>query len=161
MWPGDTAATVLGQVKDDLAGWQLNRTVWVADAGFTSSGNRKVPTAGGPGLIIAEKLRSDQHEVVEASSRQRRFRQVDEPLEVKDIKLGDGPAQQRFVMVRNPKQVEREAHTRTWLIELIEARIDGSDAPRAGRPVRSCVDRSGRSPGCGTTCVSPTPGCCV
>ena len=58
VWPGDTAdTTVLGQVKEDLAGWQLNRTVWVVDAGFTSKDNRKVLTAGGSGFIIAEKLR--------------------------------------------------------------------------------------------------------
>ena len=50
VWPGDTAdTTVLGQVKDDLAGWRLNRTVWVVDAGFTSKDNRKVLTQGGSG----------------------------------------------------------------------------------------------------------------
>ena len=129
VWPGDTAdTTVLGQVKDDLAGWRLNRTVWVVDAGFTSKDNRKVLTAGGSGFIIAEKLRSSEHEVVEARSRQGRFRKVDDTLEVKDIKLGDGPAQQRFVMVRNLQQAEREAHTRRRLVGLLEQRIEGSDA---------------------------------
>jgi hypothetical protein len=55
VWPGNTTdATVLDEVKADLAGWQLNRTVWVVDAGFASKDNRKVLTRGGSGFIIAE-----------------------------------------------------------------------------------------------------------
>jgi transposase len=128
VWPGNTAdTTVLAEVKDDLAGWRLNRTVWVADAGFASKDNRKVLTQGGSGFIIAEKLRSSEHEVVEARGRQGRFRAVDEHLEVKDIRIGDGPSTQRFVMVRNLQAAEREAHTRDRLVELLEARIEGSD----------------------------------
>jgi transposase len=128
VWPGNTTdSTVLDEVKTDLAGWQLNRTVWVVDAGFTSRDNRKVLTRGGSGFIIAEKLRGQDAEVVEAKSRQGRFRKVDEDLEVKDIRLGDGAAQQRFVMVRNLAQAKREAHTRQRMVELLEARIAGSD----------------------------------
>lgn len=128
VWPGDTSdQTVLGEVKDDLAGWQLNRTVWVVDAGFASRDNRKILARGGSGFIIAEKLRGADAEVVEATSRQGRFRKVDDDLEVKDIRLGEGAGQQRFVMVRNLAQADREAHTRARLVELLEARIAGSD----------------------------------
>jgi hypothetical protein len=63
-WPGHTSdQTVLGQVKDDLAGWQLNRTVWVVDSGFNSADNRKVLQRGGSGFIVAERLRGDEHDV--------------------------------------------------------------------------------------------------
>jgi hypothetical protein len=128
VWPGNTGdTTVLEQVKTDLAGWQLNRTVWVVDAGFTSADNRKVLTAGGSGFIIAEKLRSGDHQVVEARTRQGRFRKVDEHLEVKDIIVGEGPSRQRFVMVRNLQAAQRDAYTRTRLVALLEKRIEGSD----------------------------------
>jgi hypothetical protein len=44
VWPGDTQdQTVLTEVKEDLAGWRLNRTVWVVDAGFTSQGQPQGP----------------------------------------------------------------------------------------------------------------------
>jgi hypothetical protein len=76
----------------------------------------------------AERLRGSDAEVVAARSRQGRFRKVDEHLEVKDIIVGDGPSRQRFVMVRNLQQAERDAHTRERLVTLLEARIDGSDA---------------------------------
>jgi hypothetical protein len=82
---------VLEHVKAHLAGWQLNRTVWIVDAGFTSKDNPKVLTRGGAGFIIAEKLRSTDHQVVEARSRQGRFRKVEEDLEVKDVIVGEGP----------------------------------------------------------------------
>jgi len=129
VWPGNTTdTTVLEEVKADLAGWQLNRTVWIADAGFASKDNRKVLTQGGSGFIVAERMRGSDAEVVQARSRQGRFRKIDEHLEVKDILVGDGPARQRFVMVRNLGQAQRDAHTRDRLVALLESRIDGSDA---------------------------------
>ena len=128
VWPGDTVdTTVLGEVKADLAGWQLNRTVWVVDAGITSKQNRKVLTAGGSGFIVAEKLRSSEHDVIEARGRQGRFRKVDDTPEVKDIRLGDGPSQQRLVMVRNLEAAAREAHTRN-----IEVTRPGAVVPYGG-----------------------------
>ena len=129
VWPGDTQdQTVLTEVKKDLAGWRLNRTVWVVDAGFTSADNRKVLTGGGSGFIIAEKLRGNQAATVEARSRQGRFRTVDETLQVKDIRVGEGTAQQRFIMIRNLDAAAHDAHVRDRLVALLEDRIDGSDA---------------------------------
>jgi transposase len=128
VWPGDTSdQTVLAEVKADLAGWRLNRTVWVVDAGFTSGDNRKVLTGGGSGFIIAEKLRGNEAAVVEARSRQGRFATVEEGLQVKDIRVGDGVAQQRFIMVRNLDAAARDAYVRGRLVALLEDRIAGSD----------------------------------
>jgi transposase len=128
VWPGDTGdQTVLAEVKDDLAGWRLNRTVWVVDAGFTSADNRKVLTGGGSGFIIAEKLRGNEAATVAARSRQGRFRTVEDGLQVKDIRVGDGTGQQRFIMVRNLDAATRDAYVRERLVALLEDRIDGSD----------------------------------
>jgi hypothetical protein len=111
IWPGNTTdTTVLEEVKKDLAGWQLHRTVWIADAGFASKDSHKVLTQGGSGFMVAERLRGSDADVVQARSRQGRFRQVDEHLQVKDIIVGDGPARQRSVMVRNLQAAERDAH---------------------------------------------------
>jgi transposase len=134
VWPGDTQdQTVLAEVKADLAGWRLNRTVWVVDAGFTSAANRKVLTGGGAGFIIAEKLRGNEAATVEARSRQGRFRTVDETLQVKDIRVGDGLDAQRFIMIRNLDAAAHDAHVRDRLVGLLEDRIEGSDALDADR----------------------------
>jgi hypothetical protein len=38
-WPGDTRESpLLRQVRDDLAGWQVGKVVWVADRGELTSG---------------------------------------------------------------------------------------------------------------------------
>jgi hypothetical protein len=107
---------------------QLNRTVWVVDAGFTSATNRKVLTGGGSGCIIAEKLRGNEAAAVEARSRQGRFKTVDETLQVKDIRVGEGVDEQRFVMVRNLEAAAHDAHVRDRLVRLLEDRIEGSCA---------------------------------
>jgi transposase len=129
VWPGDTQdQTVLAEVKQDLAGWRLNRTVWVVDAGFTSGANRKILTGGGSGFIIAEKLRGNEADAVAARSSQGRFRTVDESLQVKDIRVGEGTSQQRFIMVRDLEAAKHDAHVRGRLVGLLEDRIEGSDA---------------------------------
>jgi transposase len=134
VWPGDTQdQTVLAEVKADLAGWKLNRTVWVVDAGFTSKANRKILTGGGSGFIIAEKLRGNEAAAVEARSRQGRFRTVDEHLQVKDIRVGDGLDAQRFIMVRNLEAATHDAHVRARLVALLADRIEGSDALTADK----------------------------
>jgi hypothetical protein len=48
--------------------------------------------------------------------------QVKDDLAVKDILVGDGPSQERFVMVRNLRQATRDAYSR----ELVRS---GSPAP--------------------------------
>ena len=46
-FPGNTADTsIIRTVKDDLAGWNLRRMVWVADRGFASAANRAYLTRG-------------------------------------------------------------------------------------------------------------------
>src|SRR5271165_2482627 len=40
-FPGKTSdQVIIRSIKDDLAGWMLNRVVWVADRGFNSAANR-------------------------------------------------------------------------------------------------------------------------
>jgi len=57
-FPGNENDTaIIAAVKDDLAGWNLRRIVWVADRGFASAVNRAYLTPGGGHYIHAEKLR--------------------------------------------------------------------------------------------------------
>ena len=56
-------------VKDELAGWNLHRMVWVADRGFASAANRAYLTRGGGHYIHAEKLRHTNTEAAAALAR--------------------------------------------------------------------------------------------
>jgi transposase len=130
VWPGTTQdQTVVAEVKRDLAGWELNRVVWVVDSGFNSADNRREWSAGGSSsYIVAERLRGAEHDVVAARSRQGRYHRVDDNLEVKEVWVGQGATAQRFVICRNQEVAARDAAVRAQLITQLEAEIAGSDA---------------------------------
>jgi hypothetical protein len=89
VWPGTTQdQTVVAEVKRDLAGWELNRVVWVVDSGFNSADNRREWARGGSSYIVAERLRGAEHDVVAARSRQGRHHRVNDNLEVKQVWVG-------------------------------------------------------------------------
>ena len=76
-FPGNTPDTsIIRTVKDDLAGWNLHRMVWVADRGFPSAANRAYLTRGGGHYIHAEKLRATNGEAAAALARPGRYRSV-------------------------------------------------------------------------------------
>ena len=69
-FPGNTSdQVIIRTIKDDLAGWMLNRVVWVADRGFNSVANRAYLQKGGGHYVVAEKLRNASGEAKEALSR--------------------------------------------------------------------------------------------
>ena len=129
----DTA--IIRRVKDDLAGWNLHRMVWVADRGFASAANRAYLTRGGGHYIHAEKLRATNTEAAAALARPGRYRTVAGNLRVKEVHVapgGDGDGDQgaravRFVVCHNPEQAERDAAVRANLIAHLGELIAGSD----------------------------------
>ena len=136
-FPGDTADTsIIRTVKDDLAGWNLRRMVWVADRGFASAANRAYLTRGGGHYIHAEKLRHTNAEATAALARPGRYRTVAGNLRVKEVDVApgghgdgdDGARTQRFVVCHNPEQAERDSAVRGQLVGYLEQLIDGSDA---------------------------------
>jgi len=136
-FPGNTADTsIIRTVKDDLAGWNLRRLVWVADRGFASAANRGYLTRGGGHYIHAEKLRHTNTEAAAALARPGRYRTVAGNLRVKEVAVapggltdGDqGARAVRFVVCHNPEQAMRDAAVRANLITHLEQLIAGSDA---------------------------------
>jgi hypothetical protein len=139
---GNTTDTaIIRTVKDDLAGWNLRRLVWVADRGFASAANRAYLTRGGGHYIHAEKLRATNAEAAAALARPGRYHQVADNLRVKEVQVApggdgdgdDGARTQRFVVCHNPAQAERDAAVRTNLVSHLQQLIDGSDTWSARR----------------------------
>jgi hypothetical protein len=135
-FPGNTADTaIIRTIKDDLAGWNLHRMVWVADRGFASQANRAYLTRGGGHYIHAEKLRHTNAEATAALARCGRYKSVAGNLRVKEVHVapggvgdGDGGARAvRFVICHNPQQADRDAAVRSNLIAHLESLIAGSD----------------------------------
>jgi len=136
-FPGNTADTaIIRTIKDDLAGWNLHRMVWVADRGFASQTNRAYLTRGGGHYIHAEKLRHTNLEAAAALARPGRYREVADNLRVKEVHVApgghgdgdEGARAVRFVICHNPEQAERDATVRANLVTHLEGLIAGSDA---------------------------------
>lgn len=141
-FPGNTPDTsIIRTVKDDLAGWNLRRMVWVADRGFASAANRAYLTRGGGHYLHAEKLRATSTEAAAALARPGRYRTVAGNLRVKEVQVApggngtgdDGARAQRFVVCHNPEQADRDAAVRDRLVAHLQSLITGSDAWTARR----------------------------
>jgi len=141
-FPGNTADTsIIRTVKDDLAGWNCRRMVWVADRGFASAANRAYLTRGGGHYIHAEKLRNTNSEAAAALARPGRYRTVAGNLRVKEVAVapggnGDGDQgarAQRFVVCHNPEQADRDEAVRSQLVAHLKELMTGSDAWTARR----------------------------
>ena len=136
-FPGtESDGAIIRRVKDDLAGWNLHRLVWVADRGFASAANRAYLTRGGGRYLHAEKLRASSTEAAAALARPGRYRSVAGNLRVKQVAVApggagdgdDGVRAARFVICHNPEQADRDAAVRANLITHLEQLIDGSNA---------------------------------
>ena len=130
-FPGSTGdQKIIRKVKDDLAGWNLRRLVWVADRGFASQANRAYLAKGGGHYIHAEKLRNTNAQAAAALSRQGRYRAVAGNLRVKEVWVparDAGARAERFVVCHNPEQAWRDQLVRDRLVTHLEGIIDGSD----------------------------------
>jgi hypothetical protein len=131
-FPGNTGdQKIIRKVKDNLAGWNLRRLVWVADRGFASQANRAYLAKGGGHYIHAEKLRNTNAEAAAALSRQGRYRAVAGNLRVKEVWVparDAGARAERFVVCHNPEQAWRDQLVRDRLVTHLEGLIGGSDA---------------------------------
>jgi hypothetical protein len=128
-FPGNASDQVLIRtVRDDLSAWKLNRVIWALDRGFTSAANRRYLQRGGGHYIMGEKLRGDSAEAAAALSRQGRYRSVADNLRVKEVRIDDGAARDRFVVCHNPEAAARDAAVRDRIVARLEGRIAGSDA---------------------------------
>ncbi len=124
VWPGNKAdVTTVAQVKKDLSGWRLNRVVWAVDRGMVSEENLRELQRGGAHYIAGEKMRAGKEDVEVALSRAGRFRKVADNLEVKEVVVGDGERRKRYVLVRNPKQIERDRLLRERTLARLEQEL--------------------------------------
>lgn len=146
-FPGDTSDQVLIRtVKDDLSAWNLNRVILALDRGFTSAENRRYLQHGGGHYIVGEKLRGNSAEAAAALSRQGRYRTVAGNLRVKEVRVDDGTARDRFVICHNPEAAVRDAAVREQIIARLQDKIAGSDTLSA-RKRAELVGQLGTKPG--------------
>jgi transposase len=132
--PGNQSdAAAVDTIQRDLTDWSLGRVVWVMDRGMASEGNRRILQRAGGHYILGEKLRG-VNENAEALSRPGRYKTVRDNLRVKEVRLGEGLEQRRFVVVHNPDEAEKDRASRKKLVARIETELAAmAELPAAKR----------------------------
>lgn len=151
IWPGNTAdVSTIEQVKRDLAGWRLNRVVYVADGGMMSQENLTHLARGGSGYIVGVPLRKSK-EAAAVLARPGRFSTVAENLEVKEVAWPPpeeepvAEKRRRYVLCRNPEEAKRQKHRRDELLRELEAELKALHARKdEEHPKAACALLSSR-----------------
>jgi len=138
IFPGNTVdVTTVEQVKRELAGWRLNRCVFVGDAGMVSKENlKRLSRAGGRYILCMPVTRGG--EVSETVLRRPgRYRKVAESLEVKEVVVGDGERRRRYAVCYNPEEARRQRHHREQVLHELSAELESlaeqGDGPHSKR----------------------------
>jgi Transposase DDE domain len=132
VWPGNTNdQTVVSEVKSDLVGWRLGRAIYVVDSGFSGQENLRHLRSAGGHYIAGMKLRSGMAQTEQALSRQGRYATVKDNLRVKEVKVGDSDAAERFIVCHNPSEAQRDQARREQRIARIEAELQRLAEQRA------------------------------
>lgn len=125
VFPGNTAdMDTIERVKNDLAGWRLNRLIFVHDAGMSSEDNHRYLQRGGGHYIVGRKLKSGEKEARAALSERGPYTQINDKLFAKEIIVGEGERRKRLVLVKNLEEEERQRIVRHQIIETVEEKIE-------------------------------------
>jgi hypothetical protein len=142
LFRGDTVdVSTVAQVKADLRGWKLTRTVFVGDAGMVSEANLKALAQGGGKYILCMPVKAG-NEVSEAVlSRPGRYHVVAPNLDVKEVVVGDGERRRRYVVCYNAEEATRQQAHRGQILAELEVVLP--DLSREGRhSKRACALRA-------------------
>lgn len=123
--PGNTAdSSLVEKVQADLAGWKLNRVVWVMDRGMNGEDQRVALQRGGGHYIISEKLRNPSKPVQAVLRKRGRYRKLDSGLKAKTHLHEHGSEKRRYVLVLNPARRERDRETREEILKRLAEKIE-------------------------------------
>lgn len=123
VFPGNTAdVAIVKRVRDDLRGWKLARILFVGDAGMNSEDNRMELARACGKYVLACRAASVKEVRDVVLGRPGRYSTIAEDLRVKEVVVGEGTLQRRYIVCHNPKQAQREqAHREQVVRELEEA----------------------------------------
>jgi transposase len=124
VFPGNTSdVTTVEQVKADLRGWKLGRALFVSDGGMDSAENRLELAKACGKYVLAVPMRSLTEVKKEVLTRPGRYRRISDNLRAKEVVVGDGVRQRRYVLCYNPKEAKRERKHRDEVVAELEVEL--------------------------------------
>lgn len=121
VFPGNTtdSSTVM-KIRNDLRGWNLNRAMFVADAGMNSENNRAELAKACGKYLLACRMASVAEIKQKVLGKKGRYFVFKENLHAKEVIVGDGEKRKRYILCYNPNEAKRQKHHREMLITLLE-----------------------------------------
>ena len=124
VFPGNTVdVTTVQQVKEDLRGWRLSGCVFVGDAGMVSEKNLRTLARGGGSYIVCMPATPGTEVSSDVLGRAGRFKKVAHNLGVKEVVVGNGVRQRRYVVCHNPEEERRQKEHREQVVRELEAEL--------------------------------------
>jgi len=125
VFPGNTSdVDTVQKVRDDLRGWNLHRTLFVADSGMNCEENRKELARACGKYLLATRMASVKEIREEVLSKKGRYVEIKENLKAKEVVIGgDGMRRRRYILCYNPKEAERSRKHREQIVELLESEL--------------------------------------
>ena len=132
VFPGNTSdVDTVKKVREDLRGWQLGRALFVADSGNNSTTNREELAKACGKYLLAARMGSVSEIKEEVLTKPGRFRTIAENLQAKEVIVGDGVLQRRYILCYNPREAQRERKHRELVVKELEEELESHPDPQA------------------------------
>jgi len=124
VFPGNTSdVDTVKKVREDLRGWKLGRALFVADSAINSNTNRDELAKACGKYLLATRMGSVSEIKEDVLTRPGRFRTIAENLQAKEVMVGDGVLQRRYILCYNPREAERERKHRQQVVKELEEEL--------------------------------------
>ncbi len=124
VFPGNTAdVSTVEQVRADLKGWKLGRALFVGDAGMNSEDNRKRLSRACGKYLLATRMASVTEVKNDVLSKRGRYTVFSDCLKAKEVVIGEGVRQRRYVLCCNPKEARRQKKHRAAVVKTLELEL--------------------------------------
>ena len=125
VFPGNTSdVDTVRKVREDLRGWKLGRALFVADSGINSATNRDELARACGKYLLATRMGSVSEVKEDVLTRPGRFRTIAENLQAKEVIVGDGVLQRRYILCYNPREAQRERKHREQVVKELEEELE-------------------------------------
>lgn len=124
VFPGNTSdVDTVKTVRAGLRGWKLGRVLFVADAGMNSEDNRKELARACGKYLLATRMASVSVIRDQVLSKRGRYTVFADNLHAKEVVIGNGARQRRYILCYNPKEAERQQKHRQEVVTYLEQEL--------------------------------------
>lgn len=124
VFPGNTAdVKTVARVKADLKDWNLGRALFVADSGMNSQENRAQLAKACGKYLLAVRMGSVTEVKAEVLNRPGRYKIIADNLHAKEVTVGAGARQRRYIVCYNPHEAKRQQLHRQQVIKELEEEL--------------------------------------